>query len=73
MCDLRHPKKKNPEILQKKNDEKNLQKTRFFRSFLVRVVAGSFSSERAQKMLKNEVLDVEKFDDTAENEAFEVS
>jgi len=47
-------------------------KIQFFRSFLVRAVAGSFSSERAQKMLKNEVLDVEKFDDTAENEAFEV-
>jgi hypothetical protein len=40
---------------------------------LVRAVAGSFSSERAQKMQENEGLDVEKFDDTAENEAFEVS
>ena len=49
-----------------------IAKIQFFRSFLVRAVAGSFSSERAQKMLKNEVLDVEKFDDTAENEAFEV-
>ena len=48
--------------------EKNL----IFTAFSVRVVAGSFSSERAQKMLKIEVLDAKKFDDTAENEAFEV-
>ena len=54
------------------NIYEKIAKIQFFRSFLVRAVAGSFSSERAQKMLKNEVLDVEKFDDTAENEAFEV-
>ena len=48
------------------------EKRVFFVVFLVRVVAGSFSSERAQKMLKNEVLDAKKFDDTAEIEAFEV-
>ena len=35
-------------------------------------VLGVCSSERAQKMLQNDVLDVEKFADTAENEAFEV-
>ena len=41
----------------------------FFSDF---AVSGSFPSERAQKALKNEVLDAKKFDDTAENEAFEV-
>ena len=44
----------------------------FYSFFSVRVVAGSFSSERAQKMLNFGVLDVSKFNDTAENEAFEV-
>ena len=32
-----------------------------------------FSSERAQKTLKNDVLDVKKFDDTAENEPLQIS
>lgn len=45
---------------------------RFAGFFLVRVVGGSFSLERAQKCFKNEVLDVKRFGDTAENEALEV-
>jgi hypothetical protein len=40
-----------------------------FRGFAVSEV---FTSERAQKMLQNEFLDVKKFDDTAENEAFQI-
>ena len=48
------------------------KKRRFSQFFVVRVAVGPFSSERAQKELKNEVLDAKKFDDTAENEAFEV-
>ena len=36
------------------------------------MVAGSFSLEKAQKCEQFGVLDVAKFDDTAENEAFEV-
>ena len=35
--------------------------------------AGVFSSERAQKMLQNEVLDVRKLADTAENEFSQIS
>ena len=36
-------------------------------------VLGVFSTERAPKMLKNEVLDVQKFDGTAEKEPSQVS
>jgi hypothetical protein len=32
-----------------------------------------FTSERAQKMLQHVQLDVKKFDDTAENEACQIS
>ena len=42
------------------------------RTFLVCVVAGSFSLERAQKCDQFGVFDALKFVDIAENEAFEV-
>ena len=41
-------------------------------SFLYFAVLEMFSSERAPKMLKNEVLDVQKLADTAENEPLQV-
>ena len=40
--------------------------------FLYYAVLEMFSSERAPKMLKNEVLDVQKLADTAENEPLQV-
>jgi hypothetical protein len=43
-----------------------------FTVFWVGVVARSFSSERARKMLQNELLDAKKLVDTSGNEAFEV-
>lgn len=39
--------------------------------FGARVFVGSVPSE-SEKMLQNEVLDAKEFDETAENEAFEV-
>jgi hypothetical protein len=41
--------------------------------FTIFAVSEVFSSERAQKMPKNEALDVKKFDDTAENEPLQNS
>jgi hypothetical protein len=46
------------------------QKIVNFRYF---AVSELFPSQRAQKMLQNEPLDVKKFDDSAENEAFQIS
>jgi hypothetical protein len=40
--------------------------------FLNFAVSELFSLERVQKMLQNEPLDVKTFDDTAENEAFQI-
>ena len=47
-------------------------KKNVFTDFYIFAVLGVFSAERAPKMLKNEPLDVEKLDDTAENEPLQV-
>ena len=56
-----------------KNQENQKKLIRKFRAFLIFVVLGVFPSERAQKKLQNELLDVKKLDDTAENEPLQTS
>ena len=51
---------------------KKIWKNAVFVFFLYFAVLEMFSSERAPKMLKNEVLDVQKLADTAENEPLQV-
>ena len=49
-----------------------IAKIQFFPVFWSVRLRGPSNQKERKKCFKNEVLDVEKFDDTAENEAFEV-
>ena len=50
-----------------RRSEENSEKTKILRFSVFSAVLGLCSSERAQKMLQNELLDVKKLVDTAEN------